>query len=222
MTTETQWSGEPLPRGRHKLTRDEVRASQRGRLLRAMEELVGEHGYESTTVPLVIRAAHVSTATFYRFFADKVDCFIALCEERGEGLLADRPPDADERRDYDAGQRLERGLDAYLLWWQERPALARAYFLELPAAGPRAIAERDRQYARFQALNRIVAIDHREAVPGVPEPPEIDVRASVIVVTELIASEIRRGNGGRLTALRDDLRRLLLKLLGPGAIELEP
>jgi hypothetical protein len=43
----------------------------------------------------------------------------------------------------------------------------------------------------------------------------------VIVVTELIASEIRRGNGGRLTALRDDLRRLLLKLLGPGAIELE-
>src|ERR1700744_35694 len=222
MSTQRQWTGVPLPRGRHKLSRAEVLCSQRGRLLRAMEELVGEYGYESTTVPLVIKAARVSTATFYRFFADKVDCFIALCEERGEGLLADLTPDEAERHDYDARERLERGLDAYLRWWQERPALARAYFVELPAAGPRAIAERDRQYARFQALNLIIAVDHREPVPGPPEPPEIDVRASVIVVTELIAAEIRRGNGGRLISLRDDLRRLLLKLLGPGAIELEP
>jgi AcrR family transcriptional regulator len=221
MSTQTHWSGQPLPRGRHKLSRDEVLSSQRYRLLRAMEELVGEHGYESTTVPLVIKAARVSTATFYRFFSDKIDCFIALCEERGEGLLADLTPDETERASFDAGERLDRGLENYLRWWQERPALARAYFVELPSAGPRAIAERDRQYARFQALNRIIAIDHRAPAGDVPEPPEIDVRASVIVVTELIASEIRRGNGNRLVELRDDLRRLLLKLLGPAAIVLE-
>jgi AcrR family transcriptional regulator len=221
MTTQTQWSGQPLPRGRHKLSRDEVLASQRSRLLRAMEELVGEHGYESTTVPLVIKAARVSTATFYRFFADKVDCFIAHCEERGEGLLDDLTPDATERATVDPGERLDRGLDNYLRWWQERPALARAYFVELPSAGPRALAERDRQYARFQALNRIIAIDNRAPVKRAPEPPEIDVRASVIVVTELIASEIRRGNVARLTELREDCRRLLMKILGPGAIELE-
>jgi AcrR family transcriptional regulator len=219
--TTTQWSGQPLPRGRHKLSRDEVLSSQRGRLLRAMEELVGEYGYESTTVPLVIKAARVSTATFYRFFSDKVDCFIALCEERGEGLLADLTPDDAERANFSASERLERGVQDYLRWWQQRPALARAYFVELPAAGPRAIAERDRQYARFAALNRIVAVDNREEIADAPEPPAIDVRASVIVVTELIASEIRGGNVDRLTALRDDVRRLLLKLLGPGAIELE-
>jgi AcrR family transcriptional regulator len=221
MMMQTQWSGQPLPRGRHKLSRDEVLASQRGRLLRAMEELVGEHGYESTTVPLVIKAARVSTATFYRFFSDKIDCFIALCEERGEGLLADLTPDESERQMFSTRERLDRGLADYLRWWQDRPALARAYFVELPAAGPRAIAERDRQYARFEALNRIIAIDNREGIAGAPEPPEIDVRASVMVVTEVIASEIRRGNVGRLTELRDDLRRLLLKLLGPAAIELE-
>jgi AcrR family transcriptional regulator len=221
MMMHTQWSGQPLPRGRHKLSRDEVLASQRGRLLRAMEELVGEHGYESTTVPLVIKAARVSTATFYRFFTDKIDCFIALCEERGEGLLADLTPDEAERQIFSPRERLDRGLADYLRWWQDRPALARAYFVELPAAGPRAIAERDRQYARFAALNRIIAIDNREGIAGAPEPPEIDVRASVMVVTEVIASEIRRGNAGRLTELRDDLRRLLLKLLGPAAIELE-
>ena len=102
MSTHSQWTGVPLPRGRHKLSRDEVLASQRGRLLRAMEELVGALGYESTTVPQVIKAAHVSTATFYRFFDDKVDCFIALCEERGERLLSVLMPDQDELRSFDA------------------------------------------------------------------------------------------------------------------------
>jgi AcrR family transcriptional regulator len=221
MMTTTQWSGQPLPRGRHKLSRDEVLASQRGRLLRAMEELVGEHGYESTTVPLVIKAARVSTATFYRFFSDKVDCFIALCEERGEALLGALTPNEEAQRTFTARERLDRGVDAYLRWWQANPAMARAYFVELPTAGPRAIAERDRQYERFAALNRIVATNSRRAIPDAPEPPEADVRASVIVTTELIASEIRRGNVDRLTELRDDVRRLLLKLLGPGAIELE-
>ena len=219
--TTTQWSAQPLPRGRHKLSRDEVLSSQRGRLLRAMEELVGEYGYESTTVPLVIKAARVSTATFYRFFSDKVDCFIALCEERGANLLADLTPDEEEQRAFSARERLDRGVYAYLRWWQDNPAMARAYFVELPAAGPRAIAERERQYERFAALNRIIAASSREGIAGAPEPPEIDVYASVVVTTELIASEIRRGNVERLTELRDDVRRLLLKLLGPSAIELE-
>ena len=67
-----------------------------------MEELVGEYGYESTTVPQVIKAARVSTATFYRFFSDKVDCFIALCEERGERLLSELLPDEHELRSYTA------------------------------------------------------------------------------------------------------------------------
>ena len=186
-----------------------------------MEELVGEHGYDSTTVPLVIKAARVSTATFYRFFSDKVDCFIALCEERGERLLAELTPDEEKQCTFSAGERLDRGVEAYLRWWQKRPALARAYFVELPTAGPRAIAERERQYARFEALNRIVAASNRESVADAPEPPEVDVRASVLVTAELIAFEIRRGNVERLTELRDDVCRLLLKLLGPGAIELE-
>jgi AcrR family transcriptional regulator len=219
MSAQSQWSGVPLPRGRHKLSRDEVLASQRGRLLQAMEELVGAVGYESTTVPQVIKAARVSTATFYRFFADKVDCFIALCEERGERLVSVLMPDQDELRSFDATERLDRRLEVYLHWWQDNPAMARAYFVELPAAGPRAIAERDRQYERFVALNRAIAAQTRGADD--PGPPEIDVRASVMLTTELIASEIRRGNVGRLIELRGDLRRLLLKLLGPAGLELE-
>jgi len=42
-----------------------------------------------------------------------------------------------------------------------------------------------------------------------------------MLTTELIASEIRRGNVGRLVNLRGDLRRLLMKLIGPSGLELE-
>jgi hypothetical protein len=72
---------------------------------------------------------------------------------------------------------------------------------------------------RFVALNRTIAGQFRE--PHDPGPPEIDVRASVVVTTELIATEIRRGNVGRLVSLSGDLRRLLMKLLGPSGLELE-
>ena len=42
-----------------------------------------------------------------------------------------------------------------------------------------------------------------------------------MLTTELIASEIRGGNVGRLTELHRELRRLLMKLLGPAGLALE-
>src|SRR6266542_2460766 len=82
------WRGEPLPRGRHKLSAEAVRTSQRERLLRAMVECVGERGYAETTVPRVVAAARVSRSSFYAFFEDKTDCFIAACDEASSDLLA--------------------------------------------------------------------------------------------------------------------------------------
>src|SRR3954447_24211790 len=68
----------PLPIGRHSLSREDVLASQRGRLLDAMAEAVAQHGYGATTVAHVVALAGVSRKTFYEHFADKEDCFLAL------------------------------------------------------------------------------------------------------------------------------------------------
>jgi len=208
------WSGEPLPRGRHKLSREAVRASQRERLLRAMGELVGEHGYEATTVPKVVAAARVSSNTFYSFFRDKTDCFIALCEQLGDELFAQITAfSSGAASPAEALENFNAGLDTYLRWWQDRPALARAYFVELPAAGARAVEERERQYERFAALHRDVASRARRFFPDAPPVREVEVRAAVIVMTELVADEVRAGRVAEVTAIAPDLRYLLLKLL---------
>jgi AcrR family transcriptional regulator len=208
------WQGEPLPRGRHKLAREEVHASQRERLLRAMAELVGERGYEGTTVTQVVALARVSTNTFYGFFADKTECFIALCERMGDELFAQLVSQAGERDTVaDALAALDRGIGVYLRWWQDRPLLARAYFVELPMAGQRAIAERDRQYARFQAILRNIADRARALRPDSPPLRDADVAAAGIVTNELVARHVRAGRVEQLDEIEADLRYLLIKLL---------
>lgn len=210
----SRWSGEPLPRGRHKLSPEEVSASQRDRLLRAMAEVVGERGYPETTVARVTERARVSPNAFYKFFRDKTDCFIELCEALGEELFEQLAPPAEP-----AGEPLEalavfnERLRAYLRWWSERPALARAYFVELPAAGTRAIEERARQDERFAGILRGIADRARELWPELPPLRDIELRAASILSRELVAAVVRAGRVEEVEELEDDLRYLLLKLL---------
>ena len=80
-------SVQPLPRGRHSLSREEVRASQRRRMLEAMANATAEKGYVHTTVADVIKRAGVSRETFYEHFSDKEDCFIAAYDAGVEAVL---------------------------------------------------------------------------------------------------------------------------------------
>ena len=62
---------ERLPRGRHGLSREEVAAQQRTRILAATVDVVAELGYPETRVVDVIKRAGVSRKTFYELFDDK-------------------------------------------------------------------------------------------------------------------------------------------------------
>jgi AcrR family transcriptional regulator len=179
-----------------------------------MAELVGERGYAATTVPDLIAVARVSSTTFYRFFADKTACFIALSEQLGDQLFEQLAAfETDATTPQEALDALDAGLRAYLRWWSDQPAMARAYFVELPMAGPRAMAERERQYRRFETIHRRVAERARKLYGDAPPLHDVDVRASVILTTELVAREVRAGRVRQLAAIEDDLRYVLLKLL---------
>ena len=206
----TTWLGKPLPRGRHKLRPEVVKASQRERLLRAMLEHVGEHGYEATTVPQVVATARVSRNAFYELFADKTDCFIALCDEAAAELLGRMFAHATEP---DWIQALRLGMADYLRWWQERPLFSRAYFVELPTAGRRAIQQRDRAYEAFRGIFDQLAARARREQRGLPELAPLVPRMLTAGITELIAEEVRAERIGQLTRLERPLLEVIVRLL---------
>jgi AcrR family transcriptional regulator len=76
-----------LPGGRHGLSREAVRESQRDRMVEAMIDSVSTRSYAETTVADVIGQAGVSRATFYEHFRDKEDCFIAAYQTVMRGML---------------------------------------------------------------------------------------------------------------------------------------
>jgi AcrR family transcriptional regulator len=70
-----------LPGGQHGIPREVVDRNQRERLIAAMAEVCAERGYAVTSVADITRQAAVSTASFYRQFADKQACLLASFEE---------------------------------------------------------------------------------------------------------------------------------------------
>ena len=167
------WVGEPLPRGRHKLDPDVVRASQRERLIRAILETVAEQGYEATTVPEVVARARVSRNAFYEFFADKTNCFIAACDEEASELLGVVLESASASSWTDA---LRQGTRAYLTWWAERPALPETAATSAPSRA-RWHHHRNRAPAHGSALPAL-GLDRRAGRPPQGEPDASRYRRS--------------------------------------------
>lgn len=76
-----------LPAGLHGLPRELVERNQRERLIAAVAEVCAERGYAATSVADVTRRAGVSTASFYKQFADKRECLLESFEELFGRLL---------------------------------------------------------------------------------------------------------------------------------------
>jgi hypothetical protein len=53
--------------------------------------------------------------------------------------------------------------------------------------------------------------------PELPELPPISPRVLVVAAAELVTEEVRRGRGGRLSALEPEIARLAIKLLADDA-----
>ncbi|MET8053158.1 MULTISPECIES: TetR/AcrR family transcriptional regulator [unclassified Streptosporangium] len=208
--------GEPLPRGRHGLPPEVVRTSQRDRLIQAMLLLVAARGYAATTVPDVIAAARVSRNAFYANFHDKEACFLALCERDLPGVV-ETILSAAEGTGHDWVAAVRQGLHAYLRWWQDRPEYARAYFVELPAAGRRAMDQRDRAYLPFLEMLRALAARARAETPSRGPVRESVPALIVFGVTEFIAAEVRAGNAERLSTLEEDVLHYTVTLLADRA-----
>lgn len=207
-------SPQPLPRGRHRLSPEVVRASQRERVVHAMLALVGERGYAATSVPAVTTAARVARNTFYEFFPDKESCFVAACAEAVADLIATMETFGIED-DWVIGVR--RGMRTWLRWWQDRPVFARAYLVELALVGESAIRQRESAYRVFEQLFVRLGVRIRREQPGLPPLPDFVPRVLVYALLELVAAEVRAGRTEHLTDIEDTAMFVTIKLLADDA-----
>ncbi|MEX1141174.1 MAG: TetR/AcrR family transcriptional regulator [Thermoleophilaceae bacterium] len=139
-----------IPGGRHGLAPAEVAESQCNRILTAMTEAVGRNGFQNARVADVIGHAGVSRKTFYEHFEDKERCFVAAYRQVLDRVLS-LTLDAFEA-EADWIDRLRAGLTALLDALAHDPAVARLCFVEVLAAGPRAIAVRNDAMRGFTCL----------------------------------------------------------------------
>ena len=207
--------GEPgLPRGRTGLPADEVREAQRERLLRAVIAAVDTAGFRDVTVADIVRGARVSRAAFYAHFADKEDCFLAAARQGGL-LLADRVVSATRKAPDDAGaeELLRASIGAYVDFLAEEPAFARAFYVDMPVAGPRAVRQLEAAQHGFARLNRAWHERARRDHPGWPAVPYQAYYALAGATTELVRAEVRRGPIDASNGLKDTLVALHLAVL---------
>ena len=203
-----------LPRGRHSLSREQVRSTQRGRLLLAMAEAAAEKGYAQTTVADVLTRAGVSRETFYEHFANKEACFLAAYEASVgaiAGLLGERASAGGG----DARERLGRLLTAYLDALASEPALARTFLVEVYAAGP--VATRRRAEVQRDFADLVLAALQVDGPLAGLDDPAFAVRALVGAISSLVTMTVLEDRADELPELATPILALVDRLLAAGA-----
>lgn len=125
---------------REREPRGAVARSQRDRLLDATEAVIAEKGANGTTIEAIVKAAGISSVSFYEHFRNKEECFVAAFDRGVEELRAE------VRGAVGEGSRAERVgacLAALLRAIDAEPARARLCFVEAQKGGPQLRARYD-------------------------------------------------------------------------------
>jgi AcrR family transcriptional regulator len=201
---------ESLPRGRHRLSREQVHEAQTERLLAATTELLAARGYRGFGIGDIASRAGVSLQAFYKCFENKDACVFAGYDRFISVLLQKMVAvevTPDDRPGYTAAL-----LDAYLATLQEDLVVARAYQVEIDALGASARARRRDSLTLF--ANFIREEDARAADDGQPSQPRSAYIGVVYAARQLASDALDVSAKPDLAALGDDLRIWITDLFG--------
>ncbi|HEV7399801.1 MAG TPA: TetR/AcrR family transcriptional regulator [Solirubrobacterales bacterium] len=185
--------------------------SRRDLILAAMIRVVGRKGYKETSVADVIEETPTSRTTFYKYFDDKHDCFLAAYDMLVEQVFAEVVANCDGAQPW--LERVETGLSTIVKLFALDPELARTAVVEVAAAGADARQRHWNAVARFTAY-----LDGGRELAGGRELPENISLMSAGAVSGLIFDELLAGRATQLQAMLPDLLfAMLVPYLGPRA-----
>jgi AcrR family transcriptional regulator len=189
-----------LPAGRHGLSRQFVIANQRERILAAVAEVCSASGYVAMSVEDIVVTSGVSRRTFYDNFRGKEDAYLAAYDVVTTQLQA-RVSDAYGAVD-GLVAKMRDSLAAFLDFVAQEPAFADMCIVEVMAAGPKALEQRNRTMAAFAELIGQAAAAE---LPESKLPPALTAETLVGGIYEVVYARVLQGLGAELPTLLPDL-----------------
>ncbi|HEV7527444.1 MAG TPA: TetR/AcrR family transcriptional regulator [Solirubrobacteraceae bacterium] len=161
------------------------KSSQRERLIEGMIAVGNRDGYAGASVSTVIAEAGVSKPTFYDYFDDKDECFLAALVEVHASLMEEFVQELERA---EAGRAAQSAVKALVGFASANPSRAR-FLMGEAMAGRRALDARDRGISQLAA-----AIDEVSASANNEETIS-DIPSEVLVgaIYRLLSSRLRRG-----------------------------
>ena len=189
-----------FPPGVRDMPSDLVRAIQRERVLVGMRIAVTEVGYQALTVQDVLAHAVISRPTFYIYFKDKEDCFLAAFDGAAQRMAAEVSCAA-KAGDGNRLQRLRNGLGALLRFAAEEPEAARLALVEARASSMAGRRRHDELVDRLAAW--IGGADGRDSADDWPSPAVAGGVAGGIET--VLCGRLQRGEAADLESLLPSL-----------------
>lgn len=152
---------EPLPKGRHGLSREAVSAAHRERMMIAATELMAGEGYRSVGVREICSRASVSRAAFYECFTDKDECIFAAYDQFISVFTQRIARTEVTGRDWD--DLVATAVRGYLGALQQDLVSARAFLVEMDGLGRRA---RSRRRQAIEELARFMRDRRQQLLPA--------------------------------------------------------
>ena len=206
-----------LPRHRHDLSREQVRSSQRGRIILATADIVAAEGYANATVLAIAKRAGVSRKTFYELFADKEDALLAAYEgvdlliEQTVHAAADRASSGGDARDL-----LAAGVKALLATLSAYPGFTRMFFIEALGAGPRVRERRDQAIEQVaDVLAPTLSLLRRSEDAGLPPVSHELARALCAAGIEAVIRHLVHHEPETLEQVAPEVSRILGEVVLP-------
>lgn len=188
-TTSTRPTTTTLPKGR--------KSTQRERILAGVVAVANRDGYAGVNVSGVIEQAGVSRPTFYDYFADKDEGYLAAVTDVQEQLTEQVRDAITQQEPQDA---LRAAVTALAEFAGAEPAKARFLMAETMAAGKQALDARDHG---IDQIEKIIEKAHRK-VPPTTTIPDISPHIVIGGVYRLLAARLRRGEPG-VSSVQQDL-----------------
>ena len=198
---------EILPRRPYRSVREELRASQRGRLICAVADAVAGKGYAATSVADIIALAGVSRRTFYEHFDDKEACFLASYDTGARAIYDAMVASAEGIEGWE--DLLDAVFGTWLAFLEADLAFTRAYMVEFWAAGDAARERWKERRERTAGLLKALHERARAEDPSIVPVSDTVIAAVVGGVNRVVVSRVLEGGNVPLTALKPELLRFI-------------